>query len=261
MATTTNYGWTTPDDTALVKDGAAAIRSLGTAIDTTVFNNAGAAIAKTLIDAKGDLIVGSAADTAARLAVGTNDYVLTADSGATNGVKWAALPVAASGLTLIKTQTIGSGVSSVTVTNAFSSSYDNYKIIISGGSSSADVGLHMQLGGTTTGYYVTLAYNYANGGAGTFSFASLANYSEFTGIGDGCANSLTSNIEINSPYLSKPTTVFNHSVKTITTNAQLSITQGFLNNTTSYTDFTILSGSGGVTLTGGTIKVYGYQNS
>jgi hypothetical protein len=39
MATTTNYGWTTPDDTALVKDGASAIRSLGSAIDTTVFAN------------------------------------------------------------------------------------------------------------------------------------------------------------------------------------------------------------------------------
>lgn len=36
MATTTNYGWTTPDDTALVKDGAAAIRSLGSAIDTSL---------------------------------------------------------------------------------------------------------------------------------------------------------------------------------------------------------------------------------
>ena len=84
MANTTNYNWETPDDTDLVKDGASAIRSLGTAIDTTVFNNASAAIAKTLIDAKGDLIVGSAADTAARLAVGTNDYVLTADSTVTN---------------------------------------------------------------------------------------------------------------------------------------------------------------------------------
>jgi hypothetical protein len=36
MATTSNYGWTTPDDTALVKDGASAIRSLGTAIDTSL---------------------------------------------------------------------------------------------------------------------------------------------------------------------------------------------------------------------------------
>ena len=47
MATTTNYSWTTPDDTALVKDGAAAIRSLGTAVDTTVFNNATAVLSGT----------------------------------------------------------------------------------------------------------------------------------------------------------------------------------------------------------------------
>ena len=102
MATTTNYSWTTPDDTALVKDGAAAIRSLGTAIDTTVFNNAAAAIAKSIVDAKGDLIVASADNAVARLAVGTNDYVLTADSTATNGIKWAALP--ASGATYVGCQ-------------------------------------------------------------------------------------------------------------------------------------------------------------
>jgi hypothetical protein len=39
MATTTNYGWTTPDNTDLVKDGALAIRTLGSAIDTTLYNN------------------------------------------------------------------------------------------------------------------------------------------------------------------------------------------------------------------------------
>jgi hypothetical protein len=89
MATTTNYSWTTPDDTALVKDGAAAIRSLGTAIDTTVFNNASAAIAKTIVDAKGDIIAATAADTVSRLAVGANDTVLTADSAAATGLKWA----------------------------------------------------------------------------------------------------------------------------------------------------------------------------
>lgn len=91
MATTTNYSWTTPDDTALVKDGAAAIRSLGTAIDTTVFNNAGAAIAKTIVDAKGDLIVATAADTVARLASSaSNGDLLTVDTSTASGLKWAA---------------------------------------------------------------------------------------------------------------------------------------------------------------------------
>lgn len=48
------------------------------------------AILESLIDAKGDLIVGSAADTAARLAVGANTFVLTADSAEATGLKWAA---------------------------------------------------------------------------------------------------------------------------------------------------------------------------
>ena len=52
-------------------------------------------VAKTLIDAKGDLLVGSADNTVARLQVGTNTYVLTANSGATYGVEWAAVPVSA----------------------------------------------------------------------------------------------------------------------------------------------------------------------
>ena len=47
-------------------------------------------IQETLVDAKGDLIVGSAADATARLAVGTNDHVLTADSSTATGLKWAA---------------------------------------------------------------------------------------------------------------------------------------------------------------------------
>ena len=112
MATTTNYSWTTPDDTALVKDGAAAIRSLGTAIDSTVFSNASAGIAKTIVDAKGDIIAATAADTVARLAVGANDTVLTADSTAATGLKWATNPSPNKTLTQLATGTLsGSSVS------------------------------------------------------------------------------------------------------------------------------------------------------
>jgi hypothetical protein len=59
-------------------------------IDHTGITGVGGGIAATLFDAKGDLIVASAADTAARLAAGTNGYVLKSNSGATNGIEWVA---------------------------------------------------------------------------------------------------------------------------------------------------------------------------
>ena len=48
---------------------------------------------ESLFDAKGDLLVGSADNVPAKLTVGTNGYLLTANSEATNGVEWAAAPV------------------------------------------------------------------------------------------------------------------------------------------------------------------------
>lgn len=114
MPTTTNFGWTTPADTDLVKDGALAIRTLGNGIDTSLLDLKGGttgqvlskasntdldftwvaqddsnAIQNAIVDAKGDLISATAADTPARLAVGTNGQVLTADSTASTGLKWA----------------------------------------------------------------------------------------------------------------------------------------------------------------------------
>lgn len=128
MPTTTNYGWTTPADTDLVKDGASAIRTLGTAIDTTVFNNAGAAIAKTIVDAKGDLIVGTAADTVARLAVGgTNGHVLQVDSSTASGLKWDS--IAAGGMTLINTGGTTLTGSSVTI-SSIPGTYKNLYLVV-----------------------------------------------------------------------------------------------------------------------------------
>lgn len=127
MASTTNYGWTTPDDTSLVKDGAAAIRTLGSSIDSTVFANASAGIAKTIVDAKGDLIVGTGSDTVSRLGVGTNGQALVANSATATGLEWA-LP-ASGGMTLLSTTTL----SGATVTiSGISGSYNSLFAVITG---------------------------------------------------------------------------------------------------------------------------------
>ena len=167
MATTTNYSWSTPDDTALVKDGAAAIRSLGTAIDTTVFNNASAGIAKTIVDANGDIIAATAADTVSRLAVGANDTVLTADSTTATGLKWAA---AGGALTLaqIATGNINSGTS---VTISSLSSYDTLILRITGVTwGTGDDVLCFQINSTASSHtYITGSNTTADSNAGSNS--------------------------------------------------------------------------------------------
>lgn len=113
---TTNYAFAMPTNTDLVKDLPADFEIFGQAVDTQMKTNADAAILKSIVDAKGDLIVASGSDAVARLAVGTNDYVLTADSAATNGVKWAALP-ASGGMTLISTTTFNDSAATYTLTS------------------------------------------------------------------------------------------------------------------------------------------------
>jgi hypothetical protein len=62
----------------------------GGTLGSAAFVNTTALVLQTLADAKGDIIVASGVDTWARLAVGTNGQVLTADSAEATGVKWAA---------------------------------------------------------------------------------------------------------------------------------------------------------------------------
>lgn len=87
----------------------------------------GSAINPTIVDAKGDIIAATAADTVARLAVGANDTVLTADSSTATGLKWAA---ASSGLTLISNTAFTTQSSVSLAANTFSATYTNYKIIL-----------------------------------------------------------------------------------------------------------------------------------
>jgi len=86
MATTTpNYGWPVPTSSDLVKNGATAIEALGDAADATMATM----VPKSIVDAKGDIIAATAADTVARLALGTDGQVLTVDTTTATGLKYA----------------------------------------------------------------------------------------------------------------------------------------------------------------------------
>jgi hypothetical protein len=85
------------------------------------------AINPTIVDAKGDIIAASAADTVARLAVGSNDQVLTADSSTATGLKWAT--PAAGGMTLLSTTTLSGATTTI---SSISSAYTRLHVNIVG---------------------------------------------------------------------------------------------------------------------------------
>ena len=162
----------------------------------------------------------------------------------------------ASGFTLISATTIGTTVSSVAVTGAFSSTYENYMIIVNGGVSSAGIAaMYMQLGATTAGYYSGGSYTPYSSGVVTGQ--SVNNGAQFY-AGIVTTNTLSATIFMSNPNLAKTTTfsTLTAAANTIGAGEQYG---GFLNNTTQYTGFTIFPSTG--TITGGTIRVYGMANS
>ena len=86
---TSNYSFQMPTNTDLVYQLPADFEVFGQAVDTQMKTNADAATQKATLTTKGDLYAASAASTPARVAVGTNGQVLTADSTAATGVAWA----------------------------------------------------------------------------------------------------------------------------------------------------------------------------
>lgn len=174
-----------------------------------------------------------------------------------DGAAWATVgPAAAGGLTLITAQTIGTTVASVTVTGVFSSTYDNYKIIVSGGVGSTAQAILMTLGSTSTGYYWGLQ---GADFAGTTSANGASNTSSWR-VGGANTTTLSITTEIMSPNLAKNTAFAgSYLLPTASSAGTMGNTGGFLNDTTQYTAFTLTPTTG--TLTGGTIRVYGYSNS
>jgi len=172
-----------------------------------------------------------------------------------NGSAWV-YTATAGALVLISATTIGTAVSSVTVSGAFSSTYNNYKITISGGASSGGTSLNLVLGATTTGYYG--AQNYTRVDTGVVITDARNNTASWIDAGVGNTNGLVMNIDLFSPNLAKETSYQGWKLVQ-QTNGSFGYTGGWLNDTTQYTAFTVSPGSG--TITGGTIRVYGYANS
>lgn len=158
-----------------------------------------------------------------------------------------------SGLTLVKAQTIGSAVSTVTVSDVFSSTYDNYKVVISGGSSSGSLDLRLTLGATTSDYYYAQYYIvFSTGNGNDISGDNVA----YIPVGGANTTSVNSSFEILSPNLAENTMVYSSAF--LSSQGGAGWVNGYLANTTAYTAFTLTTSTG--TLTGGTIRVYGYRN-
>ena len=203
MPTTTNFGWTTPADTDLVKDGALAIRTLGNGIDTSFLDLKGGTTGQnlrkasntdldftwagdatnTVVDAAGDLLYGTAADTLGRLAIGTTGQVLTVSGGVP---VWSApagggkvLQVVAATYSTQQTTTSSTYADSnlsASITPSSTSSKVLVLVdtngIISTGSNNARGGLRLLRGSTVLSYistglvYFTYSNNQSMGGVG-----------------------------------------------------------------------------------------------
>ena len=166
---------------------------------------------------------------------------------------WTALGGTYPGLRLIKKQTIGSAVASVAVTDAYSATYDAYKIIITGGVSSATCDLRIINTGSTASYAYGIVYvAYSTGnvtGAASNSAANIAF------AGNATTSTIRMNLDVLNPFLAKNTMFYGAGLS----NTLYGAAGGYHALDTSYTGFTITPSTG--TLTGGTIYVYGYGAS
>ena len=159
------------------------------------------------------------------------------------------------GLFHIKTQTIGSAVSSVTVTGAFSSDFDNYLISVTGGTFNTSLvwGVFQFSSAHTTGYY---------GAAQFIDTAAAVTNQGTSNLGRLLvtrSSTTTAGVSSWSINVANPTSAVRKSIWGQCSGGNMVTHGGYYDSTSSFTQF-VLSPSAG-TLTGGTIRVYGYRNS
>jgi hypothetical protein len=155
------------------------------------------------------------------------------------------------GLRLIKKQTIGSAVSTVTLSNVFSADYDNYRIIINVEAGSASSNMRLTVGAANTAYYAA-AYGLSYSTGASTTTQSNAAYWDVAIINTSGGNTV---IDLLDPFNTDQTCISFTYAELLTTGV-FRTGAGYLNNTTSYTDFTFVPQTG--TYTGGTVYVYGY---
>jgi hypothetical protein len=210
-------------------------------------------IQPTIVDAKGDLIVATAADTVGRLAVGSNDQVLTADSSTATGLKWAAAS-SGGGMTLISTTTISNNA---TVTlSSIPGTYNHLQVIVRDYRPATDTAaLQCRINGDSNTRYITSTTN-TNANASYGNSALSITLDSDNGASDSSvmfnlfdyANTDTFKLSTAFSVVNNPTT---------TTNAAYQYRYGIYNQTGAITSLEFLAETGNIT--SGTIYLYGVK--
>jgi hypothetical protein len=173
----------------------------------------------------------------------------------TNGTPLDASSLNKVGLWLIKTQAVGNNVSSVTVNDAFSADFENYRITYSGGTQSGANAMFLRLGGSTSEYYGNLIFN--DIGSATILVARDNNSTQANWVGGGSATIPThASVDLFGPFLTRFTKIRNGQYQNATA---FGTQNGEHRVSASYTSFTLGMDSG-ITFSGGTVRVYGYRN-
>jgi hypothetical protein len=115
-------------------------------------------VGSTIVDAKGDIISATADDTPARLAVGANGTVLTADSVETTGLKWAT-PAPGGGMTVIASGSIAASTTGFSITS-IPATYNNLQLVIRNSNSGVNnINSRLRVNNLSTSIY-SLMQNY-----------------------------------------------------------------------------------------------------